>query len=379
MLLSAPTLSCRGCSETASAHTVDASTNEGARALDLESFRTRARVPAIGWAVVTRSVESSGAVGTADLEGAAAASEMTAFEAASIAKTVISTCVMQLVEDGRLDLDEDVSTYVGFPIRHPRSSAPITLRHLLTHTAALADVPETSAPGNVALGDFLGRYFADAGSRGIFFDAGPGTGAGDSIVGPSIAALAVDRVAGSRCAVRASASIFVPLRMQTTAFGRDFIDAGTRLAAPYASKGDAFVRLPTPSHALYPVVDLFSSPHDLARFARAIVRGGELDGARILSSTSVDEMLHVQFPDAAPAEALGWQVRTFGEKRVFGHEGEDRGASTGLYLDRASGTGVVILANGDAFQGEGNETRTAALGELVERLFEGAPSAPRGR
>jgi len=79
-------------------------------------------------------------------------------------------------------------------------------------------------------------------------------------------------------------------------------------------------------------------------------------------------MLRVQLPDAAPDDALGWQVRSFGGRRVVGHEGEDAGASTGLYLDRASGTGAIVLANGDAFQGE-DEARAAALGELVERLL----------
>ncbi|MCW5837824.1 MAG: serine hydrolase, partial [Labilithrix sp.] len=104
------------------------------------------------------------------------------------------------------------------------------------------------------------------------------------------------------------------------------------------------------------------------RFARAVLRGGELDGARILTKPSVDEMLRVQMPDAAPADALGWQVRRFGGRVVVGHEGEDAGASTGLYLDVGAGAGAVVLANGDAFQ-SGEADRAAALGDLVERLL----------
>ena len=167
----------------------------------------------------------------------------------------------------------------------------------------------------------------------MFLDAAPGTSMTYSNVGPSLAALAVERVTGARFADRARARVFAPLGMQTTAFGLDALPAGARVAAPYATRGPTFVRLPAPSHVLYPVVDLFSTPRDLARFARAILRGGELDGVRILTQSSIDEMLRVQLPDAAPDDALGWQVRSFGGRRVVGHEGEDSGASTALYLD----------------------------------------------
>ncbi|MBX3205260.1 MAG: beta-lactamase family protein [Labilithrix sp.] len=381
-LLAAALASCRGCADGAGSDVRETAAKESGRttgrreALDVESFRARARVPAVGWASVTRGSESSGAAGTADVERDEPAGATTAFEAASIAKTIIATSVMQLVEEGKLALDADVSSYVGFAVRHPR--APITLRHLLTHTAAIADGDETRASGGPALGDFLGGYFADAGSRGIFLDAPPGTSMRYSNVGPSLAALAVERATGVRFAEHARARVFAPLGMRATAFGLDALAPGTRVAAPYAARGASFHRLPAPSHALYPVVDLFSSPRDLARFARAILRGGELDGARVLSQASVDEMLRVQLLDAAPDDALGWQVRRFegrltGRARVVvGHEGEDAGASTGLYLDVAAGAGAVVVANGDAFQ-SGEADRAAALGDLVEHLLASAP------
>ena len=371
--------SCRGCAETKAAELVATDgrashpdADETARPpVDVEPYLSRARVPAIGWALVRRDAQESGAVGSADIEASTAASDETAFEAASIAKTIIATCVMQLVEEKRLSLDVDASTYVGFPVRHPRRPGAITLRHLLTHTGALADHEETRAPGSIPLGDFLSAYFADAGARGVFLDAPAGTTYAYSNVGPSLAALAVERVTGIRFSEHASKRVFEPLGMRATAFGRDRLPAGTPVAMPHAWRGGAFVRLSPPSHALYPVVDLFSTPRDLARFARAILRGGEVDGIRILSRESVEEMLRVQLPDAAPDDALGWQVRTFEGRRVFGHEGEDAGASTGLYIDGRSGVAAVVLANGDAFQ-SGDEARARALGELVTELLDTA-------
>jgi CubicO group peptidase (beta-lactamase class C family) len=160
--------------------------------------------------------------------------------------------------------------------------------------------------------------------------------------------------------------------MSTTAFGHEALPAGVLVAAPYSIRAGGFTRRPLSSHALYPVVDLFSSAGDLARFTRAILSGGKLDGVRVLSTASVSEMLRVQLPDAAPEDALGWQVRTFAGIRVLGHEGEDAGASTGMYLDVASGRGAVVLANGDAFQGE-DPARARAIAELVEGLLRASP------
>jgi CubicO group peptidase (beta-lactamase class C family) len=346
----------------------DASSTES---LPLEAIRARARVPAVAWAHVTKVGQRSGASGLSDVEKRELATAQTPFEAASIAKPLIATCVMQLVEEGRLSLDADVSLIVGFAVRAPGTRAPVTLRQLLSHTASIADDARTGAPRTVPLGEFLAGYF-DGGARATaFFDAGPGRNVAYSNVGPALAALAVERASGARFADRVKARIFEPLRMTTATF-----DPPPRAAVPYRARTTAggwdaspkYDRLDPPSHALYPVVDLFASADDLGRFARAILRGGELDGARVLGEASVRQMLTVQAEGEAGGEALGWQARRFGDAGTFGHEGEDRGASTGLFVDLDRGTGAVVLTNGDAFQSD-DAGRAAALAELVEVLL----------
>jgi CubicO group peptidase (beta-lactamase class C family) len=379
LVLAAALLSCRGCSDRERAAPPTSSESErtpqplpaAPEPFEAEPYRQRARVPALAWAAVTRERSVAGAVGLADVEASVAATPDTPFEAASLAKMVIATTVMQLVEEGRLSLDADVSSLVGFPVHHPRRGAPpITLRLLLTHTAALADRPATSAPETQPLGDFLRGYFADAGTS-VFLDALPGRTYAYSNVGPALAALAVERVSNTPFAERARKSIFEPLGMRKTAFRRPSAPAPPP-AAPYSAKGAGFLRHGPPSHALYPVVDLFASARDLARFAQAILRGGELGENRILRAESVDAMLALQV-DAAPMDALGWQSRRFGTRAVVGHEGEDVGASTCLYIDRAAGVGAVVLTNGDAFQ-SGDPSRAIAIGELVEALLDRAAS-----
>jgi CubicO group peptidase (beta-lactamase class C family) len=338
-------------------------------AIDIELHRSRARVPAIAWAAFSAGSRgtSTGAVGHADIEANVLATDATPFEVASIAKMVIGVAVMQLVDEKRVSLDEDISSWVGFSVRAPGARTPITLRHLLTHTSSIIDGPETAAKRDVELGDFLHGYLADAGASSVFLDASPGAVASYSNVGPSLAAFVVERVTHMRFADRVAMQIFEPLGMTTAFFLQPSARPPRPTATPYASRGTEVLRLAPPSHALYPVVDMFASARDLVRFGRAIVRGGELDGVRILRTETVAEMLHVPF-DAAPDDALGFQVRTFGGARVFGHEGEDVGASTGLYIDLAAHTGAVVLANGDAFHSE-DPVRTKALGDLVEKLL----------
>lgn len=372
--------SCRGCEATPSPRGTSTSANTTANASaddaappssspivthPFEPFRARATVPGLAWARFDRDDASASGIGVADMERGVPATADTAFEAASIAKTIIATCVMQLVEEHAVSLDADVSKYVGFRV----GNGTITLRHLLTHTSTIVDLPASAAQGLQPLGDFLGGYLLDAGSAGVFLDASPGTSPVYSNVGASLAALAVEKVTGKAFVERARERVFVPLGMAHTALGRRTLPSDTPLAAPYKARGTSFVRLVEVLHTLYPVVDLFSTSRDLARFGRAILRGGELDGARILSDRSVDTMLRAQLADAAPDQALGWQLRTMGKHHVVGHEGEDAGASTGFYLDTKARVGALVLANGDAFQ-SGEPDRATAIAELLERLLD---------
>lgn len=345
----------------------DANANARARVV-LE----RAGVAGIGFAAVTRDRDVVvGGTGIADLARQSTVTADTVFEAASIAKLLIATCVMQLVEEGKLDLDADAEKYVGFAIRHPHSPSPITLRRLLAHRASIRDrQDEIVGPraGN-ALGTFLERYMIENARprAAAFLDAAPGTSTTYSNVGASLAALAVERVAGETFAEFAAHRVLAPLRMHDTAWVAPPRSSASG-AKPYAHADGGFVALPSPSHALYPAVDLHSSARDLARFARAVLRDGELDGTRILTPASVRTMLSPVGDDGD--QALAWQLRTIGtaRARVAGHEGEDAGATTALFLDLAAGTGAIVLANGDAFA-SGDSARAAAIQTMLGELL----------
>ena len=324
----------------------------------------RALVPGLAYAAFTRESERVGAAGLSDVARRLDARADTVFEAASIAKLVVATSVMQLVEAGALDLEADVSKYVGFAVHHPRWPERITLRLLLTHRASIRDLGDeltAGASGN-PLGPFLKKYL----SRTEAFTAErPGSTLAYSNAGAALAALAVERVSGESFVAYSTRRVFTPLRMTRTSWAQpDQPSSG--MATPYGYRDGAFVALPPPSHAVYPAVDLLATAGDLARFARAILRGGELDGARILSAERVHAMLRADA--SASDQAIGWQLRTIGGRAVIGHEGEDAGATTGLYLDLARGTGALVLANGDAF-GSGDKLRAEAIQTMISELL----------
>ena len=78
--------------------------------------------------------------GYADIENKEEINEDTIFQIASISKTITGTAAMQLYEKGKLDLDQDINTYLPFKIINPyHPGVPITARMLLTHTSSILD------------------------------------------------------------------------------------------------------------------------------------------------------------------------------------------------------------------------------------------------
>nr|WP_166395124.1 serine hydrolase domain-containing protein [Rubrobacter marinus] len=119
----------------------------------------------------------------------------TLFRIASTSKLFTSTAAMQLVEEGRLDLDEDVNVYlddVEIPDAYP--GRPVTLRHLLTHTAGFEQVITGSGARDAAGVEPLGEYLSDNVPERV---RPPGEATSYSNYGMSLAGLVVEDVSGS--------------------------------------------------------------------------------------------------------------------------------------------------------------------------------------
>ncbi len=276
------------------------------------------------------------------------AGEDTIFDVASLTKVAATTpCVMALVEVGKVELEKPLADYL--PEFTGAGRERITVRQLLTHTSGLrAGLP---------------RDFEWAGyEKGIELAcatvplAEPDTVFRYSDVNFILLGELVRRVSGEPLNVFAKKRVFEPLGMTDTGFLPDAALRGRIAATEKDEHGNPLrgvVHDPTARRmgGVAGHAGLFATAADLARYARCVLNGGELDGRRILRAETVRLMTAVATPEGmAERRAPGWDVDTpysrprggFPVGASFGHTG-----FTGccLWLDPASETFFVFLGS----------------------------------
>ncbi|MEO0398961.1 MAG: serine hydrolase domain-containing protein [Pseudomonadota bacterium] len=307
----------------------------------------------------------------------------------SVSKTFTATAAMQLEERGLINLEADVSDYLGFKLRnpnHPRS--PITLKQLLTHTSSLRDgdaYVQTYACGDsrLALGPWVEAFFLPGGayySRATNFETwGPGEGWKYCNVSWSVVALVVERVSGIPFPAYCRRNIFRHLNMPSTSWLLADIDQD-RHSTPYSWIEEASATsgvwggnalgvikpdgptLNRPlasgfhenclySHPNYPDGFLRSSANDLSRYLMAYANGGIAFGRRILKAETIEKMLTlVELPGDGDDKNYGLTWRTefdLGGETAWGHGGRDPGVRTEVAILPQRGAGGVVVANSD--------------------------------
>ena len=254
-----------------------------------------------------------GGFGYADLEAGAAMTPSTIINVASVTKTVTATAILQLVEDGRLALNQDISTYLPFPIRNPaHPDIPIHVRDLLVHRSSILDddrYEESYVCGDQrqSMRAWLASYFDKC--TNPFHPWPPGTENPPdeprpySNVAYGILGLLVEMASGMPYNQYFRERIFQPLGMNATGFLLSEIDRG-RHAVPYSSR-DADV-LPRPDQPSQTQVDADYRPHclysfatptdglmrtsaqDLSRFLSLYTGGGQRQGKQLIAPSSIE-------------------------------------------------------------------------------------------
>jgi CubicO group peptidase (beta-lactamase class C family) len=284
-------------------------------------------------------------------DGAAAVTPATVFDAASLTKIVATApSVMLLAEDGRIALDAPLVRYL--PECAGQGRDPITVRHLLTHTSGLpAGLPATPAWQGLA------RALELACSR-TPTDA-PGTAFRYSDVNYILLGELVRRVSGQPLDRFAKERIFTPLAMRDSGFVPLRSFQAARIAPTQRLAGEGLRLLQGEVHdptarrmdGVAGSAGLFTTAHDLARFARMLLAGGELDGVRVLSRDSVRLMTTAQTGPAIVAQrGMGMDIdspfaRPRGKLFPVGSYGHTGFTGCILWIDPASGTFYVLLSN----------------------------------
>ncbi len=267
------------------------------------------------------------------------------FDLASLTKVVATTtAVMQLVERGKLRLDAPAADY--WPRFGAAGKSAVTIRELLTHYSGLkADLsPAGRWSGYGAAMNLLAadRPRFAPGTRYLYSDE-------------NFAALGelVRRVAGLPLDVYCARNIFQPLGMDDTRFDPPDDEGGRIAPTESRSRAPATVNDPTARRmgGVAGHAGLFSTADDLARFARMLLGGGRLGGARILAPSSVALMTTPQSPPGATRwRGLGWDVAApFASDRdrlfpagSYGHTGY---TGTMMWIDPVTRVYVIVLTN----------------------------------
>lgn len=273
--------------------------------------------------------------------------EKTLFRIGSVSKLFTWTAVMQLVEQGKLDLNTDINTWLDFkiPATFPE---PITLTHVLTHTPGFEEDGRdlfTEDPDHITpMGTWLPAHMPKRVRP-------PGVYSSYSNWATATAGYIVERVSGKTWDEYIEANIFAPLGMnQTTGrqplpakFDPDMAKAYTWTNGRWESKPWEIVTGAAPAGSLS------ASANDMAKFMLAHLNNGELSGARILGD-SIAQVMHAQHfthDRRLPGFALGFYQTWSHGLNIIGHGGDTRYHHTELALIPDEKLGVFVSFNTD--------------------------------
>ena len=279
--------------------------------------------------------------GLADREVGRPMTDETPVAVASTTKGLTALAVLELVEQGLVDLDAPVTRYLpAFAMDDARAGA-ITLRQLLSHSAG---IPGGGAYDGAQDAAALERRVAALASERLHRD--PGAGYEYANHGYSVAGLVVQAVAGVPYEQYLAERVFAPLGMAHTTFDPARA-AGWGLAQTYAKRRGVLTPEPVVfTRGLNPAGGALVPARDVGPYLAALLNGGAFRGARVLSPASVDVLWRGQAElGDGGAYGLGWEVHDVAGLRVVQHAGDHPSSGSQILLLPDRRLGVAVLVN----------------------------------
>ena len=269
------------------------------------------------------------------------------FDLASLTKPIATgSAIWALIERGKLKPEDRVAKH--WPAFAANGKGDVTVAQLLLHTSGLT-------PDN-ALADYRGtREESFEKIAGLKLEAAPGTRFKYSDVGFLVLGYLVERLAEKPLERFANETVFAPLKMTDTTFRPG--EPLRKRIAPTGKRDGAIIlgEVHDPrAHRLGGVAGhagLFSTADDLARYARMLMNGGELDGVRIFKPETVKRFVEAHEVPEKQSRSYGWDVDTgfagqrgtlFPKGGGYGHTGF---TGTSIWIDSKSRTAVILLTS----------------------------------
>lgn len=286
------------------------------------------------------------------------------YKIGSVQKVLISTAVLQLHERGLIDINNDISEYIPFLVRHPNyQNIPITIKMLLSHRSGLdifkfqyewdtrllkynkAETPDTNEILILSRDEFLKESLNSTGTNydTTVWKFKPGTDFHYSNSAYLILSFLIEKVTGESFAQFVNENILKQLEMHHTVFM--YQDSAKRYVPAYTRNSEQNIELPFWE-------GMFTNAEDMAKFMIALLNNGKYKDKYLLNPETIDLMRkkHSQerslynLSDDCPFPGYGLGIIYYGDN-WYGHGGSTIGYQSLWSFNKSSKKGYVILTN----------------------------------
>jgi CubicO group peptidase (beta-lactamase class C family) len=330
-------------------------------------------VPSISIALVRGdSIVWKAAFGFANMRTRTPATTETLYSTGSSFKSVTATAVMQLVEQGKIKLDDPINRYLGESQVKDQPEKPVTFTHILSHWSGLRIGAETQPIWSRRLPKTLEAMTASLSSV-----RPPETKWEYNNFAYGTAGLLVQKISGVEYEKYIVDNILKPLGVMTPHPVYPSPDMVERMALPYGA-GGAFGK-PAPvaqvPFDVYPAGDIYLTAEDMARYLVAQLNGGVFQGKRILSEESVREMHKERF---GGDYGFGfWMVHDSASGHTLIHHGGAIGGQRAFLIgDLDARVGVYYMSNSD-FLPDATPPAQSEIVYAALKLLRGETYVPR--
>ena len=350
------------------------------------------KLPGLSIALVQgREVVWAKGFGFRDLEGGLPATPETLYAIGSVTKSFTALAILQLQERGKLSLDDPLEAHLPLELR-PQGET-VRIRHLLTHSSGIPALAYAEATIRAIIGAG-GKWLPIAGYEDLLTfmrDAGdwaltkPGERWFYLNEGYALLGYIIEKLSGLPYEEYVKEHILEPLGMSRSTFRRQEVEKDPDAATPYIISRDGR-QIPSryPYGAISSDGGLISHVLDLARYVQMFLNGGEYEGRRLLSQSSLEEMMEprVRLPWEGPFGPMHYGyglsiIPNFLSYKLVGHGGSVLVATAYMGFVPEKEAGVALLANGSGYPMV--QFGQYALALLLERDPEELPTIAQER
>lgn len=322
---------------------------------DTQALIEEMNIVGVGTAIIQKGeVVYSNGFGVADQSNEVPFTPQSVLKLAAVARPFVTIAVLQQVEQGKINLDKDISEYLGFQLRNPAyAEVPITVRMLLNGTSTIVSSVPTLADLDATKNPELAKYFEEKGKPGVKHNS--------STAAFNVAGAIVEKVTGERFDAYASAHIFQPMGI-TAGFSKEDFESGLVAKSynwsvksnKYLNQKRAYPDLELEGYvlgestfALRPT-GIMSNLEGVTALVLTLMNKGvcPTTGNKILSDAMCYEMLRAQANKKKAAMGVSYNTTAVPDYVLTSCTGVNAGTCLCFYFNEADQIGMIALCNG---------------------------------